>query len=310
MRNSNQTRMSNRSDRKAQRPESSCQQKRFFFRARFIWFVVANVLSVFMFAGSVRAEDAFGKTDSVRNVTLEQLAAGDVQLVDLTHEINNKSPFWPGDDYQPFELKTIATIEKNGVLSKSFAMPEHFGTHLDAPCHFEQGQPSVEEIKPTDLFAPGVVLDVSMAAEADPDYRLTVADVTNWEQANGPIPRGAIVLLKTGWNRFWDSNVRYRNQDLQGKMHFPGFSAEAARWLVKERQIRGVGIDTLSIDHGPSKDFIVHHVINGAGRYGLENVAQLDKLPARNFFLIVAPIKITTGTGGPTRLFAVLPRNN
>ena len=176
-------------------------------------------------------------------------------------------------------------------------------------CFHVRGQPSVEEIKPTDLFAPGVVLDVSMAAEADPDYRLTVADVTNWEQANGPIPRGAIVLLKTGWNRFWDSNVRYRNQDLQGKMHFPGFSAEAARWLVKERQIRGVGIDTLSIDHGPSKDFIVHHVINGAGRYGLENVAQLDKLPARNFFLIVAPIKITTGTGGPTRLFAVVPRN-
>ena len=86
-------------------------------------------------------------------------------------------------------------------------------------------------------------------------------------------------------------------------------SAEAARWLVKERQVRGIGIDTLSIDHGPSKDFIVHHVVNGAGRYGLENVAHLDKLPVRNFFLIVAPIKITTGTGGPTRLFAVLPRN-
>ncbi len=286
-----------------------CLRKRTFLRVTLACFVIQTVFPVFTLTAPVRAEDSFGKHDTVRNITLEQLATGDVQLVDLTHGLNDKSPFWPGADYQPFELKTIATIEKNGVFSKTFAMPEHFGTHIDAPCHFEQGQPSLDEIRPTDLLAPGVVLDVSMAAEADPDYRLTVSDVTNWEQANGAIPLRAIVLLRTGWNRFWDSNVRYRNQDLQGKMHFPGFSAEAARWLIKERQIRGVGIDTLSIDHGPSKDFIVHHVINGAGRYGLENVAHLDKLPARNFFLIVAPIKIATGTGGPTRLFAVLPHS-
>jgi kynurenine formamidase len=148
-----------------------------------------------------------------------------------------------------------------------------------------------------------------MPAEMDADYRLSVADLVDWERLHGRIPNRSIVLLKTGWNRFWDSNVRYRNQDALGKMHFPGYSADAARWLVKERDIRGIGIDTLSIDHGPSKDFIVHHIINGAGRYGLENVANLDKLPPRNFFLIVAPIKIANGTGGPTRLFAVLPKS-
>ena len=247
------------------------------------------------------------EADSVKNITLGQLSSGDVRLVDLTHALNDKSPFWPGDDYQPFQLKTIATFEKNGVSSKAFSMPEHFGTHLDAPCHFEQGQRTLDEIADQDLFAPGVVVDVTMAAEADADYRLTVDDLKNWERTHGPIPERGIVLLKTGWNRFWNSNVRYRNQDAQGKMHFPGYSAEAARWLVKERHVRGVGIDTLSIDHGPSKDFIVHHIINGAGRYGLENVAEIDRLPPRNFFLIVAPIKITSGTGGPTRLFAVMP---
>lgn len=257
---------------------------------------------------SAAAQDSPGTPDPVLKMSLGQVASGQARLVDLTHPLNDKSPFWPGEDYQPFQLRTIATLEKNGVLSKAFSMPEHFGTHLDAPCHFEKGQPSVDEIKETDLFAPGVVVDATMPAEVDADYLLTVADLVAWEKAHGPIPVRAIVLLRTGWSRHWDSNVRYRNQDSLGKMHFPGYSADAARWLVKERNVRGIGIDTLSIDHGPSKDFVVHHIINGAGRYGLENVAHLDKLPVRNFFLIVAPIKIATGSGGPVRLMAVLPQ--
>lgn len=270
----------------------------------FGWLIASFVVTAI--AGSAEAQSQ--TVDSVMKVSLGQLAAGDVQIVDLTHALNEKSPFWPGDDYQPFQLKTIATLEKNGVSSKAFAMPEHFGTHLDAPCHFEQGQPTIDEIATEDLFAPGVVVDMTMAAEADPDYRLSVADLIAWEKEHGIIPKRGIVFLKTGWSRFWDSNVRYRNQDTMGKMHFPGFSADAARWLIKERNVRGIGIDTLSIDHGPSKDFIVHHIINGAGRYGLENVASLEKLPARDFFVIVAPIKISTGTGGPTRIFAMQPR--
>ncbi|WP_397568627.1 cyclase family protein [Schlesneria sp. T3-172] len=266
------------------------------------WWLIAT--------GITSAQDRPAPVDSVQAVTLGQLAAGETELLDLTHSLDEKSPFWPGDDYQPFELKTIATLEKNGVSSKAFSMPEHFGTHIDAPCHFERGQLTLDEIASEDLFAPGVVVDISLKGESDADYRLTVADLTDWERTHGPIPRRAIVLLNTGWARFWKSNVRYRNQDAQGRMHFPGFSAEAASWLIKERNIRGIGIDTLSIDYGPSKDFTVHHQINGAGRYGLENVANLDQLPARNFFLIVAPIKITSGTGGPTRMFAIQPRTS
>lgn len=267
-----------------------------------------TLLSLAILAGLTTAQEPARKPDDVLGTTLGQLASGEVEILDLTHSLTDKSPFWPGEDYQPFQLRTIATLEKNGVSSKAFAMPEHFGTHLDAPCHFEAGQPAVDQIADADLFAPGVVIDATMAAEVDADYRLTVADLTAWEQAHGAIPTRSIVLLRTGWGRHWDSNSRYRNQDSLGKMHFPGFSADAARWLVKERNVRGIGIDTLSIDHGLSKDFIVHHVINGAGRYGLENIARLEKLPPRNFFLIVAPIKIATGTGGPTRLFAVLPK--
>lgn len=249
------------------------------------------------------------KPDAVLGMSLGQVAAGEAQIQDLTHALNDKSPFWPGEDYQPFQLRTIATLDKNGVSSKAFAMPEHFGTHLDAPNHFEQGQTSVDEIPATDLFAPGITIDISLQTEMDPDYLLSVSDVTTWEKSHGRIPDRAIVVLNTGWGRHWNNSMRYRNQDALGKMHFPGYSAEAARWLVKERSVRGIGIDTLSIDHGPSKDFVVHHIINGSGRYALENIANVDKLPARNFFLIVAPIKISTGTGGPTRLFAIVPKS-
>jgi kynurenine formamidase len=194
------------------------------------------------------------------------------------------------------------------VLSKSFCMPEHLGTHLDAPSHFERGQPDVSKVAPDRFFAEGVVIDVGPQASADPEYRLSVKDIERWEGEHGPIPTGAIVLLNTGWGAFWNNTSRYMNQDALGKMHFPGYSAEAARFLVERRKAKGIGIDTLSMDYGPSRDYPVHHIVNGAGRYGLENVANLNLLPPRGFFLVVAPIKIETCTGGPTRIFAILPQ--
>lgn len=259
------------------------------------------------FPGTVRAQESAKRSDSILQLPVGGLVSGEAQIVDLTYSLGEQSPFWPGDNYQPFQLRPIATLEKNGVSSKAFSMPEHFGTHIDAPCHFEKGQPTVDEIAVSDLFAMGVVIDVSLQSEANADYRVTVDDLMNWEALHGRIPGRCVVFLKTGWSRFWNSNERFRNQDANGKMHFPGFSEQSARWLVKERDVRGIGIDTLSIDYGLSKDFVVHHVINGAGRYGLENVANLDSLPPRDFIVIVAPIKIASGTGGPTRLFAALP---
>ncbi len=243
----------------------------------------------------------------VQSPKLEALFNGEMEIFDLTYPLNATSPYWPAENYVPFSLHTIATLKKDGVLSKSFTSPEHLGTHIDAPNHFEPNQPSVDQIPPKQLFAPGVVIDVAPQAEIDADYRITKADIDTWEKQHGPIPKGAVVLANTGWGRFWTNFDRYKNQDIRGGLHFPGFSAEAAKFLVKERNIKGIGIDTLSIDYGPSKDFIVHHIINGAGKYGLENVAHLDKLPPRGFYLVIAPIKIETGSGGPTRLFAVVP---
>ena len=240
-------------------------------------------------------------------VTVEQLCTGQAQIVDLTYALNDQNAYWPAPNYEPFRLKTIATLEQNGVLSKALSCPEHLGTHLDAPNHFEKHQPSVDQLLPENLFAVGVVVDIAMRVSADADYQATIQDFTGWEQQHGRIPNGAVVLLYTGWGEFWKNFMRYKNQDILGRLHFPGYSADAARWLIKERQVKGIGIDTLSMDPGQSRDFAVHHIVNGAGRFGLENVAQLDKLPPRGFHLVIAPIKIESGTGGPTRIFAILP---
>lgn len=249
---------------------------------------------------------AVAQSDKAGALTLADLAAGRVEYVDLTYTLNSKNPYWPGDKYQPFRLETIATLEQDGVLSKAFSLPEHLGTHLDAPNHFEPDQPAVHELKPDELFGPGVVIDIESKVEHDVDAELTVADLEAWERQHGEIPARAIVMLHTGWGRFWDNYSRYKNQDIRGKLHFPAYSADAARWLIEKRNVRGIGIDTLSIDRGISPDFMVHHIVNRAGRFGLENVANLNRLPPRGFYVSVAPIKIESGSGGPARITAIL----
>jgi kynurenine formamidase len=264
---------------------------------------IAMGLVLLAFCGSAAAQK------SAAPLTLDDVVTGRAKLVDLTYVLNDHSPYWPGENYQPFKLVTIATLERDGVLSKAVSFPEHLGTHLDAPNHFEANRPSVDQIKPEQLFAPGVVIDIAMQAEANADYALTHEDVTAWEAEHGAIPDGAVVLIHTGWGRFWTNYDRYKNQDVRGGLHFPGCSKAAAEFLVTERMVRGLGIDTLSIDPGVSKTFDVHHVLNGAGRYALENVAHLDELPAKGFYLVVAPIKIEDGTGGPARIFAIAPHD-
>jgi kynurenine formamidase len=270
------------------------------------WLSIVGVLFLFLATPfEIRADE---KTAPEVPLTLDDVVDGKARLVDLTYPLNARNPYWPGPGYTPFELKPIATIEKNGVLSQAFCTPEHLGTHLDAPNHFALHQPDVSAMPAESFFARGIVIDASQAAAADPDYRLTPADITRWERLHGPVPSGAVVLLYTGWGAFWNNYSRYANHDARGKMHFPGYSAEAARLLIHDRQAKGLGIDTLSMDYGLSRDFVVHHIVNGAGRYGLENVAHLDSLPPRGFYLFVAPIKIEHGSGGPTRIFAIVPR--
>ena len=231
-----------------------------------------------------------------------------VRFVDLSYPLNDTNQYWPGDNYSGFEMKTIATLEKDGVLSKTLSFPEHLGTHIDAPNHFEPNQPSVADLTPEQLFGPGVVIDITIKAEMDADTMLSVEDIKAWEKEHGRIPDGAIVLLNTGWGRFWKNTVRFQNRDARGQLHFPSYSSEAAKYLIEQRKARGVGVDNLSIDRGLSKSFEVHHIVNRAGKFGLENVAHLDKLPPRGFQVLVAPIKVQKGTGGPARIWAILPK--
>jgi len=236
---------------------------------------------------------------------LEGIPSGKTRVLDLSYAINEKLVPWPGDE-KWFEAKVNATVEKNGYFTRSFWMLEHYGTHLDAPAHFPPGRTSVDQIPVKQFFGPALVLEARAEGARDADYQLPAARIEEWEKRHGRIHKGAIVLLRTGWASRWPDAQKYRNQDAQGKMHFPGFSAEAAKLLI-ERKAAGLGCDTMSVDYGASSDFAVHHLALGAGLYHLENLADLSELPEAGAFLVVAPIKLEGGSGGPVRVFALLP---
>jgi len=236
---------------------------------------------------------------------LAGIATGKTQVVDLSYAINEKLVPWPGDDFT-FEAAPKATVKKDGYFTRTFSMLEHYGTHLDAPIHFPPGKRPVDQIPAEKLFGPAVVIDVQDEVEKNADYRLTSERISAWEKEHGRIPAGAIVLLRTGWESRWPDVARYQNRDAKGVMHFPGYLPDAVAKLII-RKVSGLGIDTLSVDHGPSKTYQVHKLSHGAGLYHLENLANLGKLPATGAFLVVAPIKLEGGSGGPVRVFAILP---
>jgi kynurenine formamidase len=243
--------------------------------------------------------------NSQKDGALEGVPSGKTRVIDLSYAINDKLVPWPGDT-RWFEAKVNATVEKNGYFTRSFWMLEHYGTHLDAPIHFPPGKMTVDEIPARKLFGPAVVLDARADSAKDADYQVPAALVEEWEKRHGQIPEGAIVLLRTGWASRWPDAQRYRNQDAQGRMHFPGYSVNAAKLLIA-RKVSGLGCDTMSVDYGASEDFAVHRAVLGAGLYQLENLADLSALPETGAFLVVAPIKLEGGSGGAVRVFALLP---
>lgn len=265
--------------------------------ARFGIFAVLIILATCIKAATQNAP---------RESLLDGIATGKTRVVDLSYAINDKLVAWPGDE-KAFEAKVNGTVEKDGYFTRSFWMLEHYGTHLDAPIHFPPGKMPVDQIPAERLFGAAVVIDVREESAKDADYRLTTEKLQSWEKQHGQIPEHAIVLLRTGWATRWPDAGKYRNQDAKGKMHFPGYSVEAARELLA-RHVNGLGCDTLSIDYGASEDFPVHHVILGAGLYQLENLANLAEMPETGAFLVVAPIKLEGGSGGPARVFALWGR--
>ncbi|MBL8178640.1 MAG: cyclase family protein [Bryobacterales bacterium] len=233
------------------------------------------------------------------------------KAVDLTYTFDEKTIYWPTSPGFHWEKAQWGKAPGGYFYSSAnYGANEHGGTHLDSPIHFAEGGLSTEQIPVSKLIVPALTVDISSQCGRNPDYRLSPADLRAFEQKHGRIANGSVLLVRTGWGRFWPDKKRYLGSDKPGdvaNLHFPGVSREAAEFLVKERAIVGLGIDTASIDYGQSKDFIVHRVLYGAGLYGLENVANLEKLPAKGATLIALPMKIKGGTGGPARIVAILP---
>lgn len=239
------------------------------------------------------------------SLSLDDVANGRAEVVDLTHDLRDGTPLFPGGI--PFTLEPLTQLA-DGYYMNSFVCGEHTGTHLDAPAHFGKGLPTVDEIPPTRLVSQGVLIDVQAKSAANPDYVLTLVDLQDWEKANGRIPARSLVILNTGWHQRWENPDRYLNRDETGAMHFPGFSGDAIRYLLKERDVNGLGIDTASIDPGKSGTFEAHKALLLGGRYQLENLDNLSLLPVRGFSVIVGPMKISRGSGAPARVLAIVPR--
>ena len=235
-----------------------------------------------------------------------------VRMVDLTHALDSATLYWPTSPSR-FQMERLAWGPTPGgyfYSANRFSAPEHGGTHLDAPIHFHEGGATADQLALDRLIAPAVVIDVTGQAAADPDYRLSPADLEAFERAHGPIPAGSIVLLRTGWSDRWPDAGRYLGDDRPGdasNLHFPSFGAEAARILVEQRRVAALGADVASIDYGPSADFPVHRIAAAQGVPGLENLTGLDQLPATGAVVAALPIKIAGGSGGPVRAVALVP---
>jgi len=232
------------------------------------------------------------------------------KLVDLSYAFDEQTIYWPNaEGFRHHKTGWAITPGGYWYAAGEFTSAEHGGTHLDSPIHFSQGKRTVDQIPVSDLVAPAAVIDVTAATSQDRDYRASPGDITAWEQAHGAIAPRTIVVIRTGWGKHWPDRKQYLGSDVPGDvthLHFPGISREAAELLV-QRRVNGVGIDTASLDYGPSTDFIVHRVLNGANIYGVENIANAERLPPAGATLVALPMKIAEGSGGPVRVIAVLP---
>lgn len=223
-------------------------------------------------------------------------------VLDLTHTLNPQNLAYQSSRTSAYQIKTAASIDN---IPNIFSA-EPFATRIEAPAHFATGLWTVDQIPTERLIAPLVVLDVSANTVNHPDYEISVEDIAQWEQAHEQIPLGSVVMARTGWDSRWSSGRSYRNADTKGVMHFPGFSPDAAKFLVEGRNALGLGIDTLSIDRGSSKDFPVRQYTLAHSAYQLENVANLDRAPASGGMVVVAPTKVQSGASGPVRILALV----
>ena len=246
---------------------------------------------------------------------VSSLELAEYRIIDLTHPYTAETIYWPTSPTK-FQLTELAYGETPGgwfYSSYSLCTPEHGGTHFDAPIHFSASGAPVHDVPLEDVIAPAVTIDVSARAGGDSNYRLAVDDVLEFEAQHGEIEAGMIVLLRTGWSERWPDTAAYMGDDTPGEvggLSFPGYGVAAARLLVEQRGVSVLGIDTASIDHGPSKDFAVHVLAAARNVGALENLTGLDQLPPRGFTVFALPIKIEGGSGAPMRAVALVPRES
>src|SRR5262245_1778875 len=234
--------------------------------------------------------------------------------IDLSHDYSEQTIFWPTADRFKLE-KVSAGMTPQGYYyaANNFSTSEHGGTHLDAPVHFAEGHRSVDQIPIDRLVGAAIVVDITAACRDQPDYRATMADFTAWERSNGEIPVGTIVLIRTGYSHFWPDATRYLGTAERGaaavaRLHFPGLHPDAARWLAEARGVKAIGLDTASIDYGQSTLYETHRTLFERDIPALENLTNLDRLPATGAFVVALPMKIKGGSGAPLRAIAFVPR--
>ncbi|HXF89088.1 MAG TPA: cyclase family protein [Xanthobacteraceae bacterium] len=226
------------------------------------------------------------------------------RVVDLTHTMSREFPTFFGEP--GIEMEKKFDFKKDGFNLNLWKLNEHAGTHMDAPIHFTENGVTADRLAPEALVVPLVVINVVARAEENPDYLLSREDLRDWERKYRRLPPNCCVAMHSGWARHAGNPEKYTGKDANGVLHFPGFSPLAAEWLIKERKVAGIAVDTLSLDNGPSKDFQTHKLWLSTGRWGLENVANLDRVPAAGATLVVGLAKVKDATGGPTRLLALI----
>jgi kynurenine formamidase len=228
------------------------------------------------------------------------------RVVFLSHVIDADTPVFPGDP--SVKIAPAAAIQQDGYYLQAVTFGEQAGTHWAAPAHFHLGQPAADELDPGDFFRPAVVLDVRAQASRDVDFALGVAEIRQWEATFGSIPPDSAVIMWTGFEDRWDDPAAYLNPDPAGLLHYPGFSAEAARWLIDERSIGVLGIDTMGIDPGLDTSFAANRVLlEQEHRLHLENLCGLDQMPPAGGWIIIGGLRIRAGSGSPATVFGLIP---
>lgn len=225
-------------------------------------------------------------------------------IIHLSHIINNNIPQWQGDP--PVKFTPAAQIETHGYFLRELTIGEHSATHINAPISFYKNGASIDQYPAESLLASAVVIDICVQATINPDYTLNISDILDWEQQHGKIPYECVVLLNTGWSKKWHDPSAFMCEDANGNMHFPGFGAEATKFLLNTRHITGVGIDTHGVDGGLDTTFTINRMVLEKPRIVLENLTNLDKLPVRGFKIVVAPLLLQKGSGSPVGVLAIL----